>query len=124
VSDSSSGRSITLSNIARTLLPKDPRRLSRIREIAPNLPRHHECGVFIEEVLNSVTVVIQRAARRFIAKRILAKLNQESETKAEELEHIRFSTDDENEVYILAPIYKRARADADVICATYFYGNN
>jgi hypothetical protein len=108
--DFMSGRDIThsISNVARTLLPRNSGRLNRIREIAPNLPRHHECGIFVEEVLNSVTVVIQSAARRYLARRILR-------ANMEEPEHIRFSTDDENKVFILAPIYKRARAHADAI---------
>jgi hypothetical protein len=114
---SMSGRDTTqsISNVARTLLPRDSRRLNRIREIAPNLPRHHECGVFVEEVLNSVTVVIQSAARMYLARRILSELNRKEQANMEEPEQIRFSTDDENELFILAPIYKRARAHADTI---------
>eukprot|EP01082_Thalassiosira_pseudonana_P006336 g5806.t1 g5806 contig20:200373-201581(+) len=53
---------------ARALLPRDPRGLNRIRDITPQLPRDHECGEFVELVLNSVTVVIQSSARQFIVR--------------------------------------------------------
>lgn len=61
---------------ARTLLPRDSRRLNRMRDITPQLPRYHECGVFVEEILNSVTVVIQSAARRYLVKQKMLKLHQ------------------------------------------------
>jgi len=114
---SMSGRDIThsISNVARMLYPRDSWRLNRIREIAPNLPCHHECDVFVEEVLNSVTVVIQSAASMYLARRILSELNQKEQANTEKLEHIRFSTDDENKVFILAPINKCAQAHADTI---------
>jgi len=139
---------------ARILLPRDSRSLNRIRDITPQLPRHHECGVFVEEILNSVTVVIQCAARRYIAKKKWLKLYQaacciqhalreavqkttlrettsssaaiqkvderrDEEAKMEEPNQIsvRFSTDYENEMFILAQIYQHAQANAD---ATYF----
>jgi len=61
---------------ARTLLPRDCRSLNRIRDITPQLPGYHECGVFVEEILNSVTVVIQSAARKYLVKQRLLKLRQ------------------------------------------------
>ena len=56
---------------ARALLPRHPESLNRIRDITPHLPRHHECGIFVEEIMNSVTVVIQSAARRYLAKQLI-----------------------------------------------------
>ena len=106
---------------ARALLPRDSHSLNRIRDITPLLPRHS--GVFVEEIMNSVTVVIQSAARRYLAKKKLLRLHQakstaddEDQTKLEEQERVtlRFSTDDEN-MLILDEIYQRARLHADAV---------
>jgi hypothetical protein len=106
---------------ARALLPRDSHSLNRIRDITPLLPRHS--GVFVEEIMNSVTVVIQSAARRYLAKKKLLRLHQakstaddEDQTKLEEQERItlRFSTEDENKL-ILSEIYQRARLHADAV---------
>jgi hypothetical protein len=51
---------------ARTLLPRDLKRLNRIISITPRLPHRYECGVFIQEVMNSVVVVIQSFVRRYL----------------------------------------------------------
>jgi len=56
------------SHKARILLPKDPQGLKRMKFIAHQLPRSHECGIFIETVLNSVAVVIQSFSRRYLAR--------------------------------------------------------
>jgi len=61
---------------ARTLLPRDLKRLNRIRSITPHLPRRYECGVFIQEVMNSVAMVIQSFARRYLVLLQVKKLHQ------------------------------------------------
>eukprot|EP00574_Skeletonema_japonicum_P000669 CAMPEP_0201738838 /NCGR_PEP_ID=MMETSP0593-20130828/45462_1 /ASSEMBLY_ACC=CAM_ASM_000672 /TAXON_ID=267983 /ORGANISM="Skeletonema japonicum, Strain CCMP2506" /LENGTH=823 /DNA_ID=CAMNT_0048233069 /DNA_START=499 /DNA_END=2970 /DNA_ORIENTATION=- len=61
---------------ARTLLPRDLKRLNRIRSITPHLPRRHECGVFIQEVMNSVAMVIQSVARRYLVLRQTKRLHK------------------------------------------------
>lgn len=61
---------------ARTLLPRNSESFNRVKDITPQLPRHHECGVFVEEILNSVTVVIQCAARRYLVKQKISKLHR------------------------------------------------
>jgi len=139
---------------AKALLPRDSRRLNRIKGITPKLPRYHECGVFVEEILNSVTVLIQSTVRRFLARQNLLKLHKAASSiqrawseavqestfrgaadsfstikkvgnradegaKVEEQKYIsyRFSTDDENELFILSHIYQKAQVNAD---AAYF----
>ena len=118
---------------ARSLLPKDSRRLNRIKDITQHLPRNHECGIFVEEILNSVSVEIQSAARRYLVRRKMQQTGKASlcfsrppadaasspsggcETILEEMEDgsIRVSTDIENEMFILAQIYELAQASAD-----------
>ncbi|KAL3800005.1 hypothetical protein ACHAWO_004683 [Cyclotella atomus] len=67
------------------LLPKDTHRYNRVREIAPHLPR--ENGVFVEVILNSVAVVIQSSARRYIAlKEYKAKLEAARQRNKEEMQ--------------------------------------
>eukprot|EP00984_Skeletonema_dohrnii_P026635 scaffold15987_cov67-Skeletonema_dohrnii-CCMP3373.AAC.2 len=61
---------------ARTLLPRDLKRLNRIRSITPYLPRRYECGVFIQEVMNSVAMVIQSFARRYLVLLQVKKLQK------------------------------------------------
>eukprot|EP00986_Skeletonema_menzelii_P013946 scaffold8654_cov148-Skeletonema_menzelii.AAC.1 len=61
---------------ARTLLPRDLKRLNRIRTITPHLPRRYECGVFIQEVINSVAIVIQSFARRYLVLCQVEKLHE------------------------------------------------
>jgi len=137
---------------AKAFLPRDARRLNRIKGITPHLPRYHECGVFVEEILNSVTVLIQSTVRRFLARQNLLKLHQAASiiqcagseavqervlravtdsssafhkvgnrkdevAQVEEQKYIslRFSTDDENELFILSHIYQQAQANADAV---------
>ena len=61
---------------AKTLLPRDLKRLNRIRSITPRLPRRYECGVFIQEVMNSVAIVIQSFARRYLVFLRMKNLHQ------------------------------------------------
>jgi hypothetical protein len=61
---------------ARALLPRDLKRLNRIRSITPHFPRRYECGVFIQEVINSVAIVIQSFVRRYIVSLRIKKLHQ------------------------------------------------
>jgi len=116
---------------AKALLPRNSRSFNRVRDITPQLPRHHECGVFVEEILNSVTVVIQSAVRRYLVKQRLFALRQERASQCSGQPQLnavtfgkknqepsaqaslRFATEEENEMLILAEIYERARADAD-----------
>jgi len=122
--------SLGISNIpspmkkARVLLPRDSQRLNRIRDITPHLPRHHECGVFVEEIMNSVTVVIQSAARRYLAKQKVLKRRQtisvdvlqdpsicEEPNDIEEHDStMRFSSEDED-ILILTDIYEHVQAE-------------
>jgi len=110
---------------ARVLLPRDSQRLNRIRDITPHLPRHHECGVFVEEIMNSVTVVIQSAARRYLAKQKVLKHLQtitkvallrdtsiyEDPNDIEEHDStMRFSSEDED-ILIIADIYEHVQAE-------------
>jgi len=110
---------------ARVLLPRDSQRLNRIRDITPHLPRHHECGVFVEEIMNSVTVVIQSAARRYLAKQKVLKHRQtitsvdvlqdtsicEEPNDIEEHDStMRFSSEDED-ILILTDIYEHVQAE-------------
>jgi hypothetical protein len=106
----------SISHVARTLLPRDSRSLNRMREVAPYLPQHHECGVFVEEILNAVTLVIQCAVRRYLARQMIHKLILEIQVSPEKSTQMRFPSDDEIEVYVLAPIYKRAEINVDKIC--------
>ena len=118
---------------ARVLLPRDSQRLNRIRDITPHLPRHHECGVFVEEIMNSVTVVIQSAARRYLAKQKVLKHRQtitsiatlRDPSMCEELvdieEHdstMRFSSEDED-ILILADIYEHVQAELPLTDSSY-----
>jgi len=114
---------------ARSLLPKDSRRLNRIKDITQHLPRNHECGIFVEEILNSVSVKIQSVVRRFLVRRKMQQAETASfclkipsvsldcQSRLEGMENcsIRFSTDDENEMFILAQVYVRAQAGADAV---------
>ncbi len=61
---------------ARALLPRDLERLNRLRSITPRLPRRYECGVFIQEVMNSVAIVIQTYARRYLVVVRLKRLHR------------------------------------------------
>lgn len=80
---SPSNHSFKRSNSA--LLPKDTRRYNRVREIAPHLPR--ENGAFVEVILNSVAVVIQSSARRYIALiEYKAKIEAARQRNAEEMQ--------------------------------------
>ena len=149
---------------ARTLIPRNSQSFNRIKGITPQLPRHHECGVFVEEILNSVTVVIQSTARRYIVRQEMLKIDNAArriqkswrsaahqrlsrdtaqpsaailgfspikEKKQEELNAkeqktntMRFSTDDENEMLILAQIYQQAEATADDTYARLYGGDS
>ena len=125
---------------ARALLPRHPESLNRIRDITPQLPRQYECGIFVEEIVNSVAVVIQSAARQYLAKKKFHLLNQAHSTelvfhqaqsenicvlrdtsnndegaKVEECKQIismKSSTEDENKL-ILRYIYQPAHANTD-----------
>ena len=125
---------------ARALLPRHPESLNRIRDITPQLPRQYECGIFVEEIVNSVAVVIQSAARQYLAKKKFHLLNQAHSTElvfhqaqsennfvlrdtsnsveganVEECKQIismRSSTEDENKL-ILRYIYQHAHANTD-----------
>jgi len=115
---------------ARVFLPRDPKRLKRVRDITPLLPRQYECGVFVEEILNSVTIVIQAAARRYIARQKLLSLiyqrvikqiqttdreEEETQINAPKELPLRLATDDEIERIILAQIYQEAQSNLDTL---------
>merc|ERR1711957_389082 len=122
---------------ARVFLPRDPQRLNRIRDSVRHRTEHtdHD-GIFVEEILNSVVVVIQCAARRYIARqkrlvlihqRVLRSLvtthkaigrsDPEAETETEingqKQPSLRFATDEEIEMFIMAQIYQNAQSNID-----------
>ena len=75
VSPNSQRKLLTTMHKARTLLPRDLKRLDRIRSITPLLPRRYECGVFIQEVMNSVAIVMQSFVRRYLVSLRVKKLH-------------------------------------------------
>jgi len=131
-------------NVARIFLPRETTGLKRIRDITPKLPHHHECGVFIEEMLNSVVVVIQSAARRYVARQKLLTLiyqnslkdttlplltrNKAADRKNEDIKinsqkqaSLRLATDDEIENFILAQIYQNAQSNVDTLSSCVYH---
>ena len=71
--------------------------------------------MFVEEILNAVTLVIQCAVRSYLARQMHLRLILEVQQSTEKSIQIRFPSDDEIEVYVLGPIYKRAEINADEI---------
>ena len=130
---------------ARALLPRNVTSFDRVRDVTTNLPGRHESGVFVQEILNSVTVVIQSAARGYLVRKRASARGEVNGVCLEETESIasvqsqsidadegsfscdsiqegsnipmRLSTDEENELLILQPIYLRAQARADELLA-------
>jgi hypothetical protein len=137
----SSKNCLTIKRSNSALLPKDVKKLNRIQDIAPHLPR--ESGVFVEVILNSVAVVIQSSARSYIAtKKFRMKLEasrciqrnwriiqQRDDILMKDLgssrsrSSYRMSTHDENRA-ILKQIYQKAEsqtmADSRFLCLSQF----
>ena len=124
---------------ARALLPRDITSFDRVRGATTNLPGRRESGVFVQEILNSVTVVIQSAARGYLVRKrasarcgVIGERSEEETASAASVQSpsvqsqsisadsnvpLRLSTDEENELLILHPIYLRAQARADELLA-------
>jgi len=130
---------------ARALLPRDVTGFGRVRDVTANLPGRRESGAFVQEILNSVTVVIQSAARGYLVRKrasargeVIGVCSEETASVASVQSQsiaadeasfscdsfqdgsyvpMRLSTDEENELLILHPIYLRAQARADELLA-------